>query len=490
MIVQTDLEEGMSNVYGNPLVERYASSEMSYIFSDNFKFQTWRKCWLALAQAQKELGLEISEAQILEMQDHLTDIDYQVVEQYEQQFRHDVMAHLHHFGELCPTARPIMHLGATSCFVGDNTDILMLKAGLELLLQKLVAVIESLQNFALQHKDQPTLGFTHLQPAQLTTVGKRAALWLVDLMADLRNIERCLQDLKLRGVKGTTGTQASFLALFDGEIKKVQQLDILVTEKLGMKECLRICGQTYSRKTDVDILNALASLGSTMHKWATDLRLLCHLKEVEEPFGKNQIGSSAMAYKRNPMRSERVCSLSRFLMNLPSNALQTHSIQWMERSLDDSANRRLILGQAFLTADAILSIMHNVADGMVVYPKVIEQHIQAELPFMATENIIMAMVQKGGDRQDVHEKIRQHSMDASYQVKGLGLPNDLITRIMADAFFEPIHSEINILLEPSKFTGLAAIQVEEYCQFEVLPLIHHIKETYQLQNIQSKELSV
>lgn len=460
-----------SDQYSNPLVHRYASKEMSYVFSNDNKFITWRRCWIALARAQQELGLAISDEQIAEMTSQMENIDYAKVSEYERLFRHDVMAHIHHFGDLCPSAKGIIHWGATSCFVGDNTDILQIKQGLELLLPKLASLIHALSTFAMEHRNLPTLGFTHYQPAQLTTVGKRASLWTADLLMDLRNLERCLNDLRFRGVKGTTGTQASFLALFEGDVDKVEQLDQRVSEFMGVPNRLIVCGQTYSRKVDVDVLQALAGLGSSIHKWATDLRLLANLKELEEPFGKSQVGSSAMAYKRNPMRSERACALARFLMNQASNALQTHAVQWMERSLDDSANRRLSLGQSFLAADAIISIMHNVASGMVVYPKVIERHIQAELPFMATENIIMAMVQQGGDRQEVHEQIRIHSMAAAAQVKQHGLDNDLVERIQQDAFFEPVQGQLDQLLDSKAFIGLAAEQVQQFIESEVNPAL-------------------
>lgn len=458
-----------SNQYSNPLVHRYASKEMSFVFSNDNKFITWRRCWIALATAQKELGLPISDEQISEMTEQINTIDYAKVSEYERLFRHDVMAHIHHYGDLCPSAKGIIHWGATSCFVGDNTDIIQLKQGLELLLPKLASLIKALSDFSMEYRNLPTLGFTHYQPAQLTTVGKRASLWTSDLLMDLRNLERCLNDLRFRGVKGTTGTQASFLALFEGDAQKVDDLDKRVSELMGVPKRLIVCGQTYSRKVDVDILQALAGLGSSIHKWATDLRLLANLKEIEEPFGPSQVGSSAMAYKRNPMRSERACALARFLMNQASNALQTHAVQWMERSLDDSANRRLSLGQSFLAADAIVSIMHNVASGMVVYPKVIERHIQAELPFMATENMIMAMVQQGSDRQEVHEQIRVHAMAAAAVVKQHGLDNDLVQRIQQDPFFEPIHSDLERLLDSSSFIGLAAEQVQRFIEVEVAP---------------------
>ncbi len=461
-----------SDQYSNPLVSRYASTEMSWIFSDKHKFLTWRECWVALAETQQELGLKISDAQVAEMKQNLSRLDLDQAAQYEKQFRHDVMAHVHHFGDVCPTAKPIIHLGATSCFVGDNTDLIILKKALQLLLGRLVSLIDSLSQFAVTYASLPTLGFTHYQPAQLTTVGKRASLWIADLLVDVQTLERCLSDLRFRGVKGTTGTQASFLTLFDGDEEKVRLLDQRVSERMGFEKTYLVCGQTYSRKVDATILNALAGLGASIHKWATDLRLLANLKEVEEPFGKSQIGSSAMAYKRNPMRSERACALARFLMNQAGNALQTHAVQWMERSLDDSANRRLSLGQSFLAADAIVSIMHNVASGMVVYPNVIQTRIASELPFMATENIIMAMVQQGGDRQEVHEQIRIHSLEAAKEVKEYGRPNDLIARIEKDIFFAPIHQQLDALLEPSTFIGLAPRQTLDFIEHEVQPVLN------------------
>ena len=462
----------MSNEqYSNPLVSRYASKEMSWIFSSQNKFLTWRRCWIALAKAQQELGLPITDAQITEMTQNIDVLDLEKTAEYERQFRHDVMAHVHHFGDVCPVSKGVIHLGATSCFVGDNTDLIQLKEALGLLLPKLASIVQALSNFAQTYSDLPTLGFTHYQPAQLTTVGKRATLWIADLLMDIQTLERCRDDLRFRGVKGTTGTQASFLQLFNGDANKVARLDARVTELMGFNKQIIVCGQTYSRKVDATILNALAGLGATIHKWATDLRLLANLKEIEEPFGKSQIGSSAMAYKRNPMRSERACSLARFLMNQAGNALQTHAVQWMERSLDDSANRRLSLGQSFLAADAIVDIMHNVASGMVVYPNVIKARIDSELPFMATENIIMAMVSMGGDRQEVHEQIRIHSLAAASEVKEWGRVNDLIDRIRNDDFFAPIHPSLENLLDPSTFIGLADKQTEQFLEEEVMPIV-------------------
>jgi len=459
------------NDYQNPLGTRYASKEMRFVFSPQNKFCTWRSLWIALASVQKELGLPIEEEQIAELKAQKEHIDYDVVAKYERTFRHDVMAHVHHYGDLCPKARGIIHLGATSCFVGDNTDILVLREGLDLLLPKLASTIDALGKFAKRWAEQPTLGFTHYQPAQLTTVGKRACLWLSDLLVDLRNLTRLRNELRFRGVKGTTGTQASFLSLFDGDEQKVLELDRRLANRMGFESSLIICGQTYSRKTDTDILFALSSLGGSIHKWATDMRLLANLKELEEPFAKNQIGSSAMAYKRNPMRSERACSLSRHLMNQSLNAVHTHAVQWLERSLDDSANRRLSLSEAFLAADSILSIMHNVAEGIVVYPAVINARISSELPFMATENIIMAMVRAGGDRQEVHEVIRQHSLAAAAEVKQHGRRNDLLQRVRKDSFFAPIHNELERLLEPSSFVGRSPAQVKQFLEEELYPAL-------------------
>jgi adenylosuccinate lyase len=457
--------------YRHPLAGRYASPAMQLIFSPRFKFTTWRKLWIALARAERTLGLAISDAQIAEMEAHLDELDLDAAAAYEKRFRHDVMAHVHHFGDLCPAARPIIHLGATSCYVGDNTELIQLREGLDVLRPKVAAVIANLSAFAAAQADQPTLGFTHYQPAQLTTVGKRACMWLSDLLADLRNIERARGDLRFRGVKGTTGTQASFLALFDGDHAKVEALDAAVTAAMGFEDGLIICGQTYSRKTDYDVLNALASLGATAHKMSTDIRLLANLKELEEPFAKDQIGSSAMAYKRNPMRSERACGLARHLMSLAANAGHTAAVQWLERSLDDSANRRMSLSEAFLTADGLLSILANVTAGLVVYPAVIERRIASELPFMATENIIMAMVQRGGDRQEVHEAIRLHSLAAAAVVKEQGGDNDLLDRIRADAAFAPIHDDLDELLEPSTFVGRAPQQVRAFLTAEVEPAL-------------------
>lgn len=457
--------------YESPLVERYASEPMATLWSDDHKFRTWRRLWLALAEAQAELGLPITEAQLEELRAHLDDIDYDAAARYERELRHDVMAHVHALGDVAPGARPILHLGATSCFVGDNTDLLVLRDALDLLLPKLAGVIHRLAGFADAWADQPTLGFTHFQPAQLTTVGKRACLWLQDLLLDLANLERLRRDLRFRGVKGTTGTQASFLALFDGEADKVVALDRLVAKRFGFDRTYAVTGQTYPRKVDHEILSALGSFGATVHRMATDLRLLAHLKEVEEPFGSKQIGSSAMAYKRNPMRSERICALARHLMVLPMDTAQTAAVQWMERTLDDSAVRRVALPEAFLTADGILETLLSVVGGLVVYPAVIRRRINEELPFMATENVLMAMVRAGADRQEVHEAIRLHSMEAARQVKEHGRPNDLVDRIRADPTFAPVHTELDRLLDPSTFVGRAPDQVRTFLAEEVQPAL-------------------
>ncbi|KAJ9080735.1 adenylosuccinase ade13 [Entomophthora muscae] len=460
------------STYQSPLTSRYASKEMAYNFSDDKKFSTWRQLWLNLATAEKELGLnDITETMLDEMKANLTNIDYDMAAREEKRRRHDVMAHVHTFGVACPTAAPIIHLGATSCFVTDNVDLIVLRDGLKLLIAKLVTVIESLATFSNTNKALPTLGFTHFQPAQLTTVGKRATLWLQELVWDLRNFDRACSDLCFRGVKGTTGTQGSFLSLFNGDHGKVEALDRRVTELSGFSKPYAVTGQTYSRKVDIDIVNVLASFGATAHKIATDIRLLANLKEIEEPFEKDQIGSSAMAYKRNPMRCERICALGRHLMALPSNALATASVQWLERTLDDSANRRITLAESFLTADIVLTIMQNVISGLVIYPQVIQARISQELPFMATENIIMAIVKAGGDRQVCHEKIRVLSHQAARVVKEQGLPNDLIQRIQADEYFQPIWAQLEQLLDPSTFVGRAPQQVDAFIQNEVIPAL-------------------
>ncbi|XP_064276240.1 adenylosuccinate lyase isoform X1 [Passer domesticus] len=457
--------------YRSPLVSRYASAEMAYNFSERKKFGTWRRLWLYLAQAEKSLGLSITDEQLREMEANLDNIDFKMAAEEEKKLRHDVMAHVHTFAHCCPKAAAIIHLGATSCFVGDNTDLIVLRDGFNLLLPKLARVISRLADFAEKYAEMPTLGFTHYQPAQLTTVGKRCCLWIQDLCMDLQNLERARDDLRFRGVKGTTGTQASFLQLFEGDHSKVEELDRLVTEKAGFKRAYMVTGQTYSRKVDIGVLAVLASLGASVHKICTDIRLLANLKEIEEPFEKDQIGSSAMPYKRNPMRSERCCSLARHLMTLVMDPLQTAAVQWFERTLDDSANRRVCLAEAFLTSDIILTTLQNVSEGLVVYPKVIERRIRQELPFMATENIIMAMVKAGGNRQDCHEKIRVLSQQAAAVVKQEGGDNDFIARVRADPYFSPIHNQLESLLDPSSFTGRAPQQVAKFLKEEVRPAL-------------------
>lgn len=429
-----------------------------------------------LAKAEKELGLNIEDDQIKEMEANLQNIDFNAAAEEEKATRHDVMAHVHVFAQQCPKAAPIIHLGATSCFVGDNTDLIVIKDGFDILLPRLAAVIKNLAHFAQEYRTMPTLGFTHLQPAQLTTVGKRATLWLNDLLMDERDIKRARDDLRARSTKGTTGTQASFLQLFDGNKEKVAQLDKLVSKLSGFEKSYPVTGQTYSRKVDIQVVGALSSLGSTVHKMCSDLRLLANMKEIEEPFEKSQIGSSAMPYKRNPMRSERCCALARHMMTLYANATQTHSTQWFERTLDDSANRRMTLSEAFLSADAVLLTLLNITQGLVVYPKVIDRHVRAELPFMSAENLIMAMVKKGGDRQICHEKIRVLSHEAAAQVKQHGLDNDLIQRVKNDPYFAPIINELDVLLDPTTFTGRAADQVTEFLQEEVQPLLEAYKK--------------
>ncbi|XP_017882140.1 adenylosuccinate lyase [Ceratina calcarata] len=461
--------------YRSPLATRYASKEMRYNFSDQQKFSTWRKLWIYLAKAEMELGLDITQEQVSEMEAHVYDIDFEAAAKEEKATRHDVMAHVHVFGNQCPKAAPIIHLGATSCYVGDNTDLIILRQGFDIILPKLANVLNRLAKFAMEYRDLPTLGFTHLQPAQLTTVGKRATLWLHDLLMDERALRRARDDLKFRGVKGTTGTQASFLQLFNGDGEKVKQLDRLVTQMAGFQKHYSVTGQTYSRKVDVECLNVLSSLGSTVHKICSDIRLLANMKEVEEPFESTQIGSSAMPYKRNPMRSERCCSIARHLMSLTNNALQTAATQWMERTLDDSANRRITLSEAFLSADVILMTLQNITEGLVVYPKVIERHIAQELPFMTAENIIMAMVKAGGDRQICHEKIRVLSQEAGAQVKQHGKDNDLVERIKSDPYFAPILNQLKELLDPKTFVGRAPEQVVEFLEEEVYPVLENYK---------------
>ena len=432
----------MHNTYENPLVSRYASKDMSYLFSNEKKFTTWRKLWVALAEAEAELGLPISKEQIGELKAHINDVDYEAAAKKEKEVRHDVMAHVLTYGQQCPNAKPIIHLGATSCFVGDNTDILILKEALDLVERKLLGCLKLLSDFSVKYADMPMLGYTHLQPAQLVTVGKRGALWLQEFLMDYEQLKPTKMAVKLRGAKGTTGTQASYLELFEGDTEKVSRLDNIVTEKLGYNDSFPITGQTYPRKLDTIVLNELSLIAQSAYKFANDLRLLQHLKEVEEPFESKQIGSSAMAYKRNPMRSERICALSRYVMTLPQNTAMTASTQWFERTLDDSANKRIVIGQAFLAVDAILNLMLNVLSGLVVYERVINKHIMAELPFMATENILMDAVKNGGDRQELHEKIRQYSIEAGRNVKELGGTNNLIELISKDDAFKSVLSNL------------------------------------------------
>jgi adenylosuccinate lyase len=457
------------SVYSNPLIARYASPAMAELWGNQRRFSTWRRLWIALAEAEKELGLPITDEQLAEMRDHESNIDFSLAATYERRFRHDVMAHVHTFGDVAPKARPIIHLGATSCYVTDNTDLIQMREGLDLLSEGLVRVIRHLSEFARQYRDLPTLGFTHFQAAQLTTVGKRACLWLQDLLLDLEEVTSRREWLPFRGVKGTTGTQATFLSLFKGDHQKVRELDRRVANKLGFRKSIAVTGQTYTRKIDSIILDALSGISQTAHKLATDLRLLSHRKEVEEPFEKEQIGSSAMAYKRNPMRSERICGLARFVMSLGANTEQTAAVQWLERTLDDSANRRLVIPQAFLATDAILVLLANVTKGLVVYPKVIATAVASELPFMATEEILMAGVEKGKDRQDLHERIRQHSVAAGEQVKREGKHNDLIDRLKHDPAFQGI--DLDLVMDARQFVGRAPEQVDEFLNEEVEPAL-------------------
>ena len=462
--------------YVSPLSERYASKEMQYIFSPDMKFRTWRKLWIALAETERELGLNITQEQIDEMKAHADDINYDVAKERERQVRHDVMSHVYAFGVQCPKAKGIIHLGATSCYVGDNTDIIVMTEALKLVRKKLVNVIAELSKFAAQYKDQPTLAFTHFQPAQPTTVGKRATLWTQEFLMDLEDLEYVLSTMKLLGSKGTTGTQASFLELFDGDQETIDKIDPMIAEKMGFRSCYPVSGQTYSRKVDTRVLNILAGIAASAHKMSNDIRLLQHLKEIEEPFEKHQIGSSAMAYKRNPMRSERIASLSRYVMVDVLNPAITAATQWFERTLDDSANKRLSVPEAFLAIDGILDLYLNVVDGLVVYPKVIEQHLMNELPFMATENIMMDAVKAGGDRQELHEKIRQHSMAAGRVVKEEGKPNDLLERIAADPSFGMTMDQLKAIMKPENFVGRAPQQVEEFVEEVIQPILDANKE--------------
>lgn len=462
--------------YVSPLSERYASKEMQYIFSPDMKFRTWRRLWIALAETEKELGLNITQEQIDELKAHAEDINYDVAKERERQVRHDVMSHVYAYGVQCPKAKGIIHLGATSCYVGDNTDIIVMTEALKLVKKKLVNVIAELSAFADKYKDQPTLAFTHFQPAQPTTVGKRATLWTQEFLLDLEDLEYVLGTMKLLGSKGTTGTQASFLELFDGDQETIDKIDPMIAEKMGFKECYPVSGQTYSRKVDTRVANILAGIAASAHKMSNDIRLLQHLKEVEEPFEKSQIGSSAMAYKRNPMRSERIASLSRYVMVDALNPAITSATQWFERTLDDSANKRLSIPEGFLAIDGILDLCLNVVDGLVVYPKVIEKHMMAELPFMATENIMMDAVKAGGDRQELHERIRELSMEAGRTVKVEGKDNDLLERIAADPAFNLTIEELRKSMEPSRYVGRAKEQTVTFIEKTVQPVLDAHKD--------------
>ena len=462
--------------YVSPLSERYASKEMQYIFSPDMKFRTWRRLWIALAETEKELGLNITQEQIDELKAHKDDINYDVAKERERQVRHDVMSHVYAYGVQCPKAKGIIHLGATSCYVGDNTDIIVMAEALRLVQKKLVNVIAELSKFADKYKDQPTLAFTHFQPAQPTTVGKRATLWTQEFMMDLEDLEYVLGSLKLLGSKGTTGTQASFLEAFDGDQETIDKIDPMIAEKMGFKQCYPVSGQTYSRKVDTRVLNILAGIAASAHKMSNDIRLLQHLKEVEEPFEKSQIGSSAMAYKRNPMRSERIASLSRYVMIDALNPAITSATQWFERTLDDSANKRLSVPEGFLAIDGILDLCLNVVDGLVVYPKVIEKHMLAELPFMATENIMMDAVKAGGDRQELHERIRELSMEAGRTVKVEGKDNNLLDLIAADPAFNLTIEELRKSMDPSKYVGRAKEQTTAFIEKVVQPVLDEHKD--------------
>ena len=461
----------MNDRYQSPLSERYASKEMQYIFSPDKKFRTWRKLWIALAETEMELGLPVTQEQIDELKAHQDEINYDVAKQREKEVRHDVMSHVYAYGVQCPKAKGIIHLGATSCYVGDNTDIIVMTEALALVRKKLVNAIAELAKFADRYKDQPTLAFTHFQPAQPTTVGKRATLWIHELVMDLEDLDYVAGSIRLLGSKGTTGTQASFLELFDGDMDKVRKLDPMIAEKLGYPGCYPVSGQTYSRKVDSRVLNILAGIAQSAHKFSNDIRLLQHLKEIEEPFEKSQIGSSAMAYKRNPMRSERIASLSNYVMSDVMNPMLVASTQWFERTLDDSANKRLSIPEGFLAIDGILDLYLNVVDGLVVYPKVIEKHMMAELPFMATENIMMDAVKAGGDRQELHERIRELSMEAGRNVKENGMDNNLLELIAADPAFNLSLDELKQNMDPKKYVGCAPAQVEIYLDEVIRPLL-------------------
>ncbi len=464
------------NSYKNPLEERYSSEEMLFNFSHNNKFRTWRQLWIALAEIEKDLGLDITDEQIAELKANAENIDYDKAAEYEKKFRHDVMAHVHTYGDVAPSAKGIIHLGATSAFVGDNTDLIQIRDGLLILKKKLVNVMKNLSDFAIQYKDLPTLGFTHFQPAQLTTVGKRATLWLQSLVLDIEELDFFLETLRFRGVKGTTGTAASFLELFNGDYSKVKHLDKELSKRFGFEKVFGVSGQTYDRKIDAKVVALLGNIAQSAHKFTNDLRLLQNLKEVEEPFEKNQIGSSAMAYKRNPMRSERIGALAKYVMSLTTSSAMVASTQWFERTLDDSANKRLTIPQAFLAVDAILLIWNNIMNGIVVYPNRINKHIMEELPFMVTEYIIMEEVKAGGDRQEIHEVIRVHSMEASKKVKEEGKENDLIERILNDHSLKLDKSKLKEVLDPKNFIGFAPIQTEEFIANEVQPILDQNKD--------------
>lgn len=461
----------MIDNYTSPLSERYPSKEMQYLFSPKKKFRTWRKLWIALAESERELGLDITEEQILQLKENAENINYDTARERERIVRHDVMAHVYAYGQQCPDAKGIIHLGATSCYVGDNTDLIIMTEALRLLRSKLINVVEKLKDFALKHKDLPTLGFTHFQPAQPTSVGKRGTLWIHDLLLDLEDLDHTLKSMKLLGSKGTTGTQASFLELFDGDYEKVKQLDQLIAEKMGYDSCYPVSGQTYSRKIDSRVMNVLSGIAQSAHKFSNDMRLLQHLKEIEEPFEKEQIGSSAMAYKRNPMRSERIAALANYVIADALNPAITASTQWFERTLDDSANKRISIPEAFLAVDGILEIYLNIAEGIVVYPKVIRSRLMSELPFMATENIMMQAVKNGGDRQELHERIRVHSMEAGKLVKEEGLPNDLLRRISDDPTFNLSADQLEALMDPALYIGCASLQTEEFIRDMVDPIL-------------------
>ncbi|SHH54594.1 adenylosuccinate lyase [Clostridium intestinale] len=469
-----------TDLYSTPLNSRYASKEMSFLFSDDMKFTTWRKLWVALAECEKELGLNITEEQVNELKANIYNINYEEAIKREKEVRHDVMSHVYAYGLQCPYAKGIIHLGATSCYVGDNTDVIIMKEALLLIKKKIVSVLALLKEFSLKYKNMPTLGFTHFQPAQLTTVGKRATLWMQDLVMDVENIDHVLSTLKLRGVKGTTGTQASFMTLFEGDESKVKALDVMVAKRMGFEKSYGVTGQTYPRKLDSIVLNTLSEVAQSAYKFSNDLRLLQSMKEVEEPFEKNQIGSSAMAYKRNPMRSERIGALARYVIVDSLNPAVTAATQWFERTLDDSANKRIAVAEAFLALDGVLNLYMNISEGMVVYDKVIAAHVNNELPFMATENIMMEAVKKGGDRQELHEKIRGYSMEASQRVKGEGLNNDLIDRIIADGGFGLTENEIRDIIDPNKFIGRSPSQVEEFIEEYINPILENNSEALNL----------